>query len=319
MITNEMMLMARLADDGVTLRKQLAQVQQQAASGRASDTYSGLGPAARTSLDLRPTIAHQTVWQSNIDAAQARLDVTQSALKSISSIAADFYQRVNNLNDVGASQVADIAGLAKSALQQVGQLLNSKSGDTYVFAGQDTANPPVPNTDPAVLGAALLASDTATAPFSTTLGSAVPQVEVGEGERMQVGLLANKNTLATSTAPTTGSYMRDVMRALATLATLTPTSPGIQATAADTRTRLSSAITAMATETGALGDFQNTLKQRQTALGDTSTALSAQLSSIEDVDVAAALTKASTLQTQLQASYQIIAGSRQLSLANFIR
>jgi flagellin-like hook-associated protein FlgL len=42
------------------------------------------------------------------------------------------------------------------------------------------------------------------------------------------------------------------------------------------------------------------------------------LSSVEDVDVAAALTKAAGLQTQLQASYQIIAGSRQLTLASFL-
>ena len=38
----------------------------------------------------------------------------------------------------------------------------------------------------------------------------------------------------------------------------------------------------------------------------------------EDVDLAAALTRVSALQTQLQASYQIIAGGRNLTLARYL-
>ncbi len=317
MISSEYALLARLAEDGGTIRKQLAQVQEQVSTGRVAGSYAGLGAGARTSLDLRPALAHQAVWQSNIDTAEARLDVTQSSLKAISGIASEFYGRTNNLNQLGVSEVASIAGAARSALQQVAQLLNSKLGDVYVFAGQDTGNPPLPSTDPAVLGSALLASDTATAPFSATLGTAPPQVEVAEGQRLSTGVLANQNTLAVSEAPTTGSYMRDVMRALATLAGLTE-GPGVPAVSTDTRARLSSAITAMATETGALGNVQNTFNHRRAALDETSTALTKQISSVEDVDVAAALTRASTLQTQLQASYQVIAGSRELSLARFL-
>lgn len=243
--------------------------------------------------------------------------MTQSALTSISSIASDFFARVNSLDPTNSSSVQGVAQSAKSALQQVAQLLNSKSGDAYVFAGTDTANPPVTSIDPSVLSSALLASDTATPPFSSTLGAAVPKAEVGEGQWMQVGLLANANTLAVSSPPTTGSYMRDTMRALASLAGLTA-GAGAAGTVSDARNRLSSAITAMATETGALGGIENTLARRKTTLSDMSKALTTQLSSVEDVDVAAAITKASTLQTQLQASYQIIAQSRNLSLASYI-
>lgn len=317
MIASEYAFLARLSENSGVVRQQLALVQEQVASGRVSDSYAGLGNGVRTSLDLRPALAHQATWQKNIDTAQSRLDVTQSSLKAISGIAADFYARTNSLNQLGVSEVSSIAGAARSALQQVAQLLNAKSADVYVFAGQDTANPPVPNTDPTALRTALLASDTATPPFSATLGTAVPQIEVAERQRMPVGVLANQNTLAVSTPPSTGSYMRDVMRALATLAGLTE-GPGVAAIGADTRTRLSSAITAMATETGALGNIQNTLASRRTALDETSTALSKQLSSVEDVDVAAALTRSSALQTQLQASYQIIAGAKGLSLTNYL-
>ncbi|MBV8914917.1 MAG: hypothetical protein JOZ05_18000 [Acetobacteraceae bacterium] len=317
MISTDFSLLSRLADDGATIRQQLSQVEEQAATGRVSDTYAGLGSQARTSLDLRPTIAHQAVWQSNIDAATARMSVAQNSLDAISQIASDFYAKTNDINSLGTSEVSSIASAAKSALQQVGQLLNTKSGDIYVFAGQDTANPPIPNTDPTAMAAALLANPPTTAPFSSTIGTAVPQVEVGQGQRMQVGVLANANTLAVSSPPTSGSYMRDIMTSLATLANLTD-GPTAQATAQSVRAQLSSAITAIGQESGALGNVQSTLTQRQTALSETSTALSTQLSSVEDVDVAAALTKASSLQTQLQASYQIIAGTKDLTLASYI-
>lgn len=310
-------LLTRLADNSNAVKRQLDVALQQEGTGKITDAYAGLGTGLRTSLDLRPALQHLQTWQDNIDRASTRLDVTQSALKQISAIAHEYYAKTNDINSVGVSEVSSIAVTAKQALEQVAQLLNSKAGDIYVFAGQDTANPPIPNTDPAAVGADLLASDTATPPFSTTIGTAVPTVEVGDGQRVQVGLLANANTLSTSGAPTTGSYMRDVMRALATLANLTD-GPTAQATAADVRLRLRSAIGAMADETGALGDIQSGLATRKATLAATQTATAKQVSNAEDIDMAATLTKISSLQTQLQASYQLIAGAKGLSLVNVL-
>ena len=167
------------------------------------------------------------------------------------------------------------------------------------------------------MGTALLASDTAVSPFSATIGAAPPAIEVGEGQRVQIGLLANRNTLTASAAPTTGGYMRDILRALAMLTTATA-GPGLQPLAADTRARLGSAVGAIAIESGALGDVQSSLEARRTQLGEMVLALTGQISKTEDVDLAATLTRISLLQTQLQASYRLIAGARELSLARFL-
>ncbi len=310
-------LLSALVDNSAAIRLQLDTALVQQSTGRVSDTYAGLGAGVHTSLDLSPAIQHHQVWQANIDHATGVLDVTQSALSQIAAIASSFRAQTNAINSVGVSQVASIAAAAQQALQQVAQLLNTQSGDVYVFAGQDSGNPPVPNTDPAALGADLLASDTATAPFSATIGTKPPLVEVGNGQFLAAGVLANQNTLVTSTAPTTGSYMRDVMRSLATLAALTD-GPAAQATAADVRSRLTSAVTAIADERGALGSAEASLKTRQAGLAATRIALTKQVSNVQDVDMAATLTKVSALQTQLQASYQVIAGMKSLSLVNFL-
>lgn len=310
-------LLQALAADSGAIRGELAVVTQQTATGKVSSSYAGLGVGARTSLSLRPQIAQLGTWSANIDSATARLGVAQSALTSITAIASKFLAKAATLNGLTPGVTGDVAAQAGAALVQVAQLLNSRVGDTYVFAGQDTANPPVPDTTAATLVPALLGSDTATPPFSATLGTAVPTVQTGPGERAPVGVLANRNTLAVSAAPSTGSYMRDIMRALATLAT-TADGPGLQATAADTSSRLQSAISAASEEAGALGDVAAGMATRKTQLADTQTALTAQVSGVEEVDLAAALTQASQLQTQLQASYQLIAGVKDLTLAKYI-
>lgn len=309
-------LLAHLTDNSALVRQQLAAALEQQSTGKVSDTYAGLGSAVRTSVDLRPSLQHSEVWQRNVDTATSRLDVTQTVLKRIGTIAADFYAQTNNINDVNGVGVASLAANAKVALEQVSQLLNTRDGNTYVFAGQNPDTPPLPSTDAATVGAAVLASDTATAPFAA-LGTAVPQVEVGEGQTVSVGLLANRNTLAVSDAPTTGSFMRDLLRGLATLSTLT-SSTATLAVGADTRARLGSVVKALATETGVLGSVQADLVARKDTLAATQTALARQVSNVEDVDLAATLTRVSSLQTQLQASYQVIAGVKSLSLANFI-
>ncbi len=309
-------LLGTLSQDSSAIQSQLSVATQQAATGKVSDTYAGLGAAARVSLDLRPQIAHQTAWSANIDAVSARLSVTQSALTAINKVAADFFAKIPGLNGLTPGAGAAVAAQARTALEQVAGLLNSKVGDTYVFAGQDTANPPVPNPSAAALIPALL-TGTPPAPFSATIGTAVPTVEVGEGQQVQVGVLANANTLSVSAAPTSGSYMRDIMTALATLATTTD-GPGLPAVAASVGSQLNSAITASSAEAGSLGNRQAELATRKSQLTATQAALTAQVSGAEDVDLAATVTRVTALQTQLQASYHLLAAQKGMSLAQYL-
>ncbi len=303
---------------GITdVRSQLDIASQQASSGKIAQTYGGLGSGARLSLDLRPQIAHNGVWQKNIDVAAGRLSAVQNALTGIRGIAADFYAKTNTLNGLSSSDASSVAAAAKQGIEQVAQLINAKVGDVYVFAGEDSGNPPLPVTDQATLTTALLASDTAQAPFSSTLGTKPASIEVGEGERLSAGLLANKNTLATSSPPTTGSYLRDILRSLATLTTI-GNGPSLTTTAADVRARLSSALDTLNAEAGTLGGVQTSLVARRDQSVQTVTALQAQISNVEDVDLAVTASRVTSLQTQLQASYQILAGVKNLSLSKYL-
>jgi flagellin-like hook-associated protein FlgL len=115
--------------------------------------------------------------------------------------------------------------------------------------------------------------------------------------------------------------MTDLMRALATVGSLSSAQAGttdLNALLQDTRTSLNGAISAMATDTAVLGGTQSRLTATQTGLGDVQTALTGQVSSVQDTNMAATLSSLTQVQTQLQASYQVIASLSGLSLAKFL-
>jgi flagellin-like hook-associated protein FlgL len=438
--------LARLILDSATTHNRLDRLTNQASTGLIADTYAGLGTGASVSLDLRPQIAGLQTWQNNVDAATGRMSAAQSALTRLQSIAADFYAQLNNVQSVNASEVDTIAASARDALRQVAGLLDTQDGGVYVFAGQDTANPPVPDPDqitaityiaqgsaatftdaagnaftidgagnacengapmPGGAGTAALKHDqgvvyrqdaatlnwyawaqnsqtwsaaasppgptyfdqinsvvgsfdgvvhdaasvanathaialsnaAGTSPFSAWLSQPsamlqanLPVVQVGQNQTEPVGIPASANGLIPdlstvgATIPggppaSTGSYMRDVLRALATIGSLSSSqanAPGFDDLIQDTRISLSQAVGAMAQDAGALGNIQSSLTATQTRLSDTQTALTGQVSTAEDVDMAATLSKLSLVQTQMQASYQLIATLGGMSLVRFL-
>ena len=343
-----------VANAGAT-RQKLDALTRQASSGKIADSYSGLGASGKISLDLRPAIGHARIGQANIDGAAGRMDQTQVAMTALQDIAASFHARMNSLNGLSPGAVDSAAADARAALVQVAGLLNTRNGDVYVFAGNDTANPPVPNADDilgsgyyaqinaAVVGlgiagaaatiAATLATATSnvagTSPFSASqsqpaalLVGQVATVDAGGGPRPRVGLLASANTNVASTGSSSaGSYARDLMRVLATIGSLSGSqigAAGFSGLVDDTRSGLDSAVGAMASDAGVLGDTQSTLAATRSTLGDVQVALAAQVSSVEDVDMAATLSALQLAQTRLQASYQLIAGQASLSLVKYI-
>ncbi len=347
--------MSNLIGDAATVRQHLETLTNQASTGLVSSTYAGLGSGAAVSLDLNPELANLTTWQNNINQVTGSMQVTQTAMTQLQSIASNFYSQVNSLSSADASSVDVLAAQAQAALQQVAGLLDTTDGNTYVFGGADSTNPPVPDPDQiltsglysqingevgglAANGAAATAAATlatassnaaGTSPFSVymsqpaaTLQAATPVVQVGQGQMVQVGLLASANSAVTSTgSSTTGSYMRDLMRALATIGSLSSSQvsdSGFQGLVQDTSSSLQGVISAMAGDAGVLGNTQTALTATQTQMSDTATALTTQVSGAQDVDMAQTLSNITLVQTQLQASYQVIAGMENLSLVKFL-
>jgi flagellar hook-associated protein 3 FlgL len=243
------------------------------------------------------------------------------------------------LNGLNPSEVDSVAANARNALSQVANLLDTKNGNTYVFGGEDSGNPPVPAPDQIQSSAFFTTIQTdvsglsistpgdtqaaalANSPISAT-PSKPPVVQIGEGTTVQIGLLANANSVAKSSGPTTTqSYMLDLMRALATLGSMSSSqvsNPNFAGLVQDTSATLKDVVGAMATDAGVLGTTQANLTDTQTQLTATSTALSGQVAAVQEVDMATTLSHLTGMQTQLQASYRLISAATSMSLVNFL-
>ncbi len=343
-------LLNTLIANSTMVHRQLDSLTEQVSTGLVAQTYAGLGGGAQVSLNLNPQLATLKTEQNNISQATGRMQVTQTAMTQIQQIAAHFVADMPKLNNVSPAAVDNIAANARSALTQVANLLNAKQGDTYVFSGQDSANPPVPSPDQilqtpfyaqinsavanlSVNGTAAtsaqtlsIAGFTGASPFSAYMSQApslisAPVVETAEGGTVSTGLLASENSSAVSGGNTTGSYMRDLMRALATIGSLSSaqaSDPAFASFVQDTTTSLNGVVSTMATDVGVLGDSQAQLTRIQTNLADTATALTSQVSAVQEVDMAATLSNLTATQTQLQASYRMISSANSLSLVNFL-
>jgi len=339
----------QIVDATANIKQNINQLTQETASSYLATSYAGLGAAAAPALDLSAQIAANTQLQTNTQSASTIQQAAQAALGQIESVASNFATQANQLQTQPAS-AGTVAAAAQDALKQVASLLDTQVGGIYVFAGQDSATPPIPNPDnitQSAFAAAIqnavaglttngaaattastlaIASPGGTSPFSATLDTAGAQseVDVGNGLRVALAPLANANSNAQSAGAgttSTGAYTRDILMSLASLGALTPAqaeSTDFPAFIQSTVTTLNGAVTAINTDIGALGDRQNQVTGAQTDLSDTNTTLQTQLSSLQDADLTTVATQLSQAQTQLQASYQILSTLGTLTLARFL-
>jgi flagellar hook-associated protein 3 FlgL len=320
-------------------------------SGYVASDYAGLGSGAGSALDLTSQLALNATQQSNADAAGTVQSVAQTALGQIQSLVAGMASQLLSTAVTSSTEgLSSLASTAQNDLAQVASLLDTKSGDVYVFAGQDSANPPVP--DPSGItqsafyaaiesavagldanGAAAtqaqiltIASPGGTSPFSATLEASnqPATVDLGDGQSVQVGMLADQNSDAVSAgtgSTSTGSYMRDILMAFSTVGALGNSSAGdsqVQSLLTSMQGVLSNADSAINTDIAGLGARQDTITSAKSELGDVATSLTTQLGNIENADQTTVATSLSTAETQLQASYAVIAALGKLTLSTFL-
>ena len=315
-------------------------LEAQGSSGLLSSEFAGLDGGTRAVLDLGSQLSLNTAAQANAAQAADVNQVTQTALGQIQTLVSGVTSQLLEPSAQTAQGLSTLASSARNVLGQVAGLLDTKVGQVYVFAGQDSRTPPIPDpsnisqsafyaaiqaavsnlptSDAATVQSQLLsaAAPGATSPFSATLEASnqANSADLGGGQTVQLGVMADQNTDAVS-------YMRDVLMALSPigpLGTADPTSTPVQDLLGSVHTTLSDADDALNTDIGGLGARQSVITTAQSDLTATASALTTQLGAAEDADPTQVATKLATAQTQLQASYKIIASLEDLSLAKFL-
>jgi flagellar hook-associated protein 3 FlgL len=310
--TNQQMILS------ATLRNQarFADTQLQVATGKVSQTFSGISQDTSRLTNLKNELAKTEQYIENIDVVTKRLEFMEFGLEQIDDMARDMRSLIrSNLNGDAATTV-NLQALAQQYLEQVTEIMNLRDDSRYLFAGGKTDTKPVDLAN-GVYTPPVPPPFDATADTGYYEGDAsIAEVRIDDTVVVQYGVLASE------------SAFEKIIRALDHVAQTTFTSP---ITAAE-KQMLNDAITALTEAVEDNGtsktigelasdvvldhrllDSQREKHQQYANFASTS------IGEIENVDTAEAITFLNFQQVQLQASYELIARIGTLSLTNFLR
>ncbi|MCX8135334.1 MAG: flagellin [Roseococcus sp.] len=355
-----MEISARLSAETALLRARLEALTRQAATGQRMERLGELAPELPRAISLRAELGRRETYDRALTQAQGRAGVMQESLSRLREIAREFRANVvPRLYSGDPLLIASARSEARLALTEMGHLLNQRHAGEYLFSGQDIGNPPIPDPDGlatgqmaqdiaaevgalGTLGAAAVMAATrgiaqsnlaGVSPFSDHLRAqeALPPdaregrraVPAADGQLIAYGIAADRNAVAESRGETTGSWARDLMRNLMSVAALDASlaaeGPEWDALLAGIRDGFAAAETALAEEAGALGQAAGRMGSAQRRHREVSDQLREQLAAVEEVDLAAALERLQATRTALEASYRAMASLSELTLARFLR
>lgn len=282
--------------------------QTQISTGRVADDFAGLAEDAQTSLVSRSLLSRTEAFQDTVNASRLQLEANDVALTSIRDIAQDLRNTIANA--IGQSQGTGLDVLIPDAYQFAADVLNTQLNGEFIFAGSRTDTPPVAQADLAALAA--LNPTPVAGPLVDAFNNddVVRQAVVSEGTSVDTGLLASE-------------IANDFFTSLVELSALGPFgSDGLT----------NAQVTALQAEIQDLDAAIDTIEEQQTnngigfsqldivdvQLGDTSVFVQTFIGSVEDVNIAEAVTELNNDQLALQASFNTISQLDQLTLLNFL-
>src|SRR4051812_48960869 len=126
----------------VGMRSQLDDLQRQLGTGKKSDSYAGLGLDRGIAVGMRTQLSAVSSWQDTITSVGVPIQVQQTALDGITKINGAVKSAVlfgtYDLNNTGQTTGQ------RNARGELGEgldLLNSRSGDRYLFSGRALDTP----------------------------------------------------------------------------------------------------------------------------------------------------------------------------------
>jgi flagellar hook-associated protein 3 FlgL len=128
-----------------SMEKQLDDLSRQLGTGQKAAVYSDLGLQAGVTVGLDAQLAAIDGYGNTITTVGTTLSIAQTALSQIASVGSSVQQKVNTqgaftLDNNGQTTTQEAAA---TQLDQVLDLLNTRSGDNYLFSGSAVNQGPV--------------------------------------------------------------------------------------------------------------------------------------------------------------------------------
>ena len=128
-----------LASRILDLQSQFDSLQTQLATGKKSNTYAGMGTNRGFAVALRAQISSIDSFADTMTNVTTRINVANAALTRIVAIGTTVQgAAVTSSTQITSNGQTIAQGTARSSLDEMLSLLNSQSGDRYLFSGRAT-------------------------------------------------------------------------------------------------------------------------------------------------------------------------------------
>lgn len=322
MVTTRVATLAQsqlITNASLRTKNNISDLQVQVATGKKTQRFSGIPDDASRLVTLKSELTKTEQFLQNITMTEKRLDLMEFALDQIEQIARTARTDFSNSLNGSTADDRELPLLARAALDQVVQILNTRDDSRYLFAGGKVTTKPVDLNNGTYTAPAPGSPPTfdQTADTGYYEGDSVEQTtRIDDGFNVAYGVLGNE------------SAFEKVIRTLDNVANVTfsdPITEDEKQFLRDAITELSEAIDDNGTDKTIadlhagvgldkviLDNFRNKhadfLKFAQDSIGQ-----------IENVDMTQAIATLNFEQVQLEASFTTIARIQTLSLSNFLR
>jgi flagellar hook-associated protein 3 FlgL len=271
--------------------------QTQLSSGKVAQTFQGLGPGVEPMIQGKSALLQNEQFQRNNSMVIDRLTMMESSVASLADVA-------ERLRVVLLQRLSDGVADPGTLTTEVGQLLdqavaslNAEIDGSYLFAGARTATRPV-QLDPSFVAAG------------------APDTSYYQGDALELTVMADAKVAVTYGITADRAGFQELIGALRTF---------IEADAIDDRTTLAGALSLVndalpkiADYRAEIGSGQRRLEQINDMHRDAQVYLERRIGDVENIDIAAAVTRLTQDQVLLESAMASLSRINQLSLANYL-
>lgn len=318
----------------IGLRDSLNDLQRQIATQKKHDTISGFGTDAAEVQRLRTDSDDISAYIDTIDRTRLRGRIMTESLTEITRIAREVAESFTLQTQNGEVDIEAIRTVAQQNLIYLQDLINTKHGDAFVFAGNDSTSAPFDNeillnnnmqneiTDWLAAGQTPAQLITDVNGFSgNNLGYSTALGASGD-----VFAKIDVNVEVNYTVKADVSSLQDIVRFVALAANLQYPDPAVDIAtdsefhqiADEIANGLTNAARDLDDENYNLANKVKLMENIQNRHIQDNETLKEIISSTEDADTTEVLVALQALQTQMQASFQATNVINRLSLVNFL-
>lgn len=288
---------------------QLTTAQTQQSSGLKALTYGGLGEDVGKVLDLTNQITSLTADGTNATQALSGMQETYWVLGNVATLGSSMLSTLTGYMGGTTTQTSTVFNAANTWMTELTNLANTQYGGSYLFSGSAPTTPAVDTSSYAPTGA--------TADTSYFNGSTTPTSFTGsDGYQITTSVQANSpgfenlfravSMIVQASSPSSSSGSSTTVSS-----TLSSTISAAYALIQSGDSDLSEAQATVSSNTAALTAYQTNASDQVTTLQTLATSLTGS-------DIASAAVQVTTLQTQLESSYETVTKLMSDSLAKYI-